>query len=183
MIKRSKTYSTAEELYLDNEKIIFKYITSYIVKNHLTEYDRDELVSQVWCKVSDKLDVLLTMDVPAVCTYIKSIANSVVIDDYRARTKARVKIEYMDPKEIDRVAAKTAKSVEDIVFDIDLEAYIKNALVLLNAEERRLLQFYYCKGMTAKKLGELMGLTEGAVKKKLQEICREEVRKGEGYLD
>lgn len=62
MIKRSKTYRTAEELYLDNEKIIFKYIASYSVKNHLTEYDRDELVSQVWCKVSDKLDVLLTME-------------------------------------------------------------------------------------------------------------------------
>lgn len=189
MVRKRKRYKTGEELYLDNEKLIFRYIASYATKNCLSAHDRDELVSQVWYKVTDKLDTLLEMDIPAVCTYIKSIANSVVVDDFRARTKTGPMIEYVDPEELEKSASE-ASSIEEELFDVDMESYARKTLVLLNIEDRRLVQLYYCEGLTAKKLGELMGLTEGAVrmrlnriKQKMQKICQEEMRKGEGYLD
>lgn len=190
MKKRSKIYRSFEELYRDNESIIFGHVDTYAKRNGLSEQDRDELVEQVWYKAGDKATHLLTLEIPAVCVYLKRTAQSVVADDARIRKRKTIEVEYVDPGILDQMTERRTSSVEEELFGDDMEYYLNQILDTLNEDDKTLILLYYYESLTAKQVAGLIGSTEGAVrmkltrlKRKMRELCEKEIEKGEGYCD
>ena len=131
MIKRSKTYRTFEELYEDNKKLVFYRIEETKNKNQ----DAEELSSQVWAKVGKHHRNLIGMDKPALKKYLILATDSVVTDDKRRLARESKLFIFLEPSELEEVLGK-AESVEDTLQRKDEQMYIREALELLNEEER-----------------------------------------------
>ncbi|MFA6107739.1 MAG: sigma-70 family RNA polymerase sigma factor [Candidatus Latescibacterota bacterium] len=98
-------------------------------------------------------------DPRALVAWLQRIARDVALNHLRARRRS-----FVDPVEVERLAPSALE-------DEDLEqASLARAMVTLPTEDRRLCERYYHGGWTMKRLAEDLGLTEAAVRKRLQRV-------------
>lgn len=130
----------AEDLY----QIYYPKVSGYIhgkVENH---YDAEDLTSQVFLKVYQKLDTFDSAKA-SLSTWIYTITRNTVTDFFRARRISVPLEEYM----LGEAPAPNDEALETLA----------DALMTLKEKERDLIALHYYKGITLKEAAEKMQMS------------------------
>ena len=141
---------TKEEIYLQYKDKVFGYIRNHV---NSTE-DAEDLCSEVFIKIYDKLD---TYDETKarLSTWIYSVTSNTVIDFYRTNhIHSEIPEDLQDSK----------STVEDEVLNGENLKLLADALEQLPEELRDLIVLRYYKGYTLQQVSEKMNLSYGVTK-------------------
>lgn len=161
---------TVEQLYVDYHKKVEGYIHSR-VKNHA---DAEDLVSDVFAKVVEKIDTF-DPSKASYSTWIFTITRNKVIDHFR---KFR---EFDDISELE-IADATATALCDGVVLKESVKRLAQALTEMPEKDRSLIVARYYFDRSFRDIGELLGMTEanarvshGRILKKLRSVLGETI--------
>lgn len=119
--------------------------------------EAEDLAQETYLRAYRALDGL--RDPRALVAWLQRIARDVALNHLRGQRRS-----FADPVEVEGLAS----SAPD---DEDLEqASLARAMIALPTEDRRLCERYYHGGWPMKRLAEDLGLTEAAVRKRLQRV-------------
>lgn len=165
----SKTiYSSFEEMYLDNYKLVYLFARDYVSDGFLVQ----DISSTVWAKVAEHLEKCMAMDKLWLRNYLKIMVRNTVVDHYREE-KA---IQDLQKNFQDVSASGCASGAEER----EEGEYLREAVTVLSDEERQLLYFKYEMNMRSEEIGEAMGISAGAVRmrhKRTVEKLRKEINR------
>jgi RNA polymerase sigma-70 factor (ECF subfamily) len=130
-----------------------------LVRNHS---DAEDLAQEVVLRALRGIDGLSGDDEPLVCAWLDSIARTTAIDAARARARHHSDRE---PYETDLAAAPSAErtALARIAWQL-----MVNAIATMPAHYVSVLQLRLRQGMTAAETAAELGITEAAVRKRLQ---------------
>ncbi|MGF6375167.1 RNA polymerase sigma factor (sigma-70 family) [Clostridiales Family XIII bacterium PM5-7] len=158
MKERLKKYTTLEELYLDNYKLVFSYLLDYDLKD---TYLQEELASIIWFKIWERHDSILEKEKKWVKNYLRIVAKTTVIDHLRKVKKESIEIkkmgELIEP-------LNPWSSVEKEVTDQEMRQYLYQCLNMLSDEEKMLITLRFYLEFSAKETGEHLFISEGNVR-------------------
>lgn len=87
--QHSNKYSSLEELYIENRKLIYAFLSDIVEDESL----KDDLASAVWVKVFKKSEMFLKMNKRWVKNYFKSNGQNVAKDYEKASKREKQMIE------------------------------------------------------------------------------------------
>lgn len=158
---KDKHYTSLEELYIENRKLVFVMAHDYIADEHRS----NDICSIVWAKIAEHPQRYLDMNQTHFRHYLRLIVKTSVID-------------YLKREEGEIVAAGRLAQ-EDITIHYDMQnsdfyrdeiVYLEEAVKKLNLEEKELIYMRFCKRLTARKVGEIMDMSEVNVRVKQKRI-------------
>lgn len=153
-MKNMDKYGTLEEMYTDNRKLVFTYITDYTKDLDLIE----ELASTIWVKTWEHGDIFLKMDKKGTKHYLRAMTKTVVSDYFRRLKKEKKAFEdavlFMEPWD----------SMEVNFLKENMEYYLKESLEILTEEERLLITMRFLHNMSAKEMSDVLEIKEGTVR-------------------
>ncbi len=158
-------YSTIEEIYKDNKKLIYAFLGDYIEDN----FTKEDLASVVWIKVIERGEKFMQMDRKWVKNYLRIMVRNTVSDYFKEEEKRR-----MANTKMAEIFSESGQynSLEGEIFDRDIREYLQMACSSLGPDEKELivLKFTYC--MSAREISEVMKISEDAVRIKQFRIIR-----------
>ena len=155
-MKNKDRYKMLEEMYIDNYKLVFTYIRDYTEEPDLVE----EIASTVWLKVWERVEVLLGMDKKGVKYYLRAVAKTTVSDYFRHLHKENTRIE----KVIELYEPFDWNFEEDKLFKEEMLYYLKKSILSLTDEEQLLITMRFIHNKSAREIGDILGIKEGAVR-------------------
>ena len=157
MREKENFYRTLEDVYLDNRKLVFAYITEYTKEVSLME----EIASTVWVQAWEYGETILRLERKAVKRYLWAIVKSKIGDYTRGLEKEK------------NLIVKISENMEEIkpwetdmkqTFLEDMYTYLQDALSILSEEERLLLLLRFKENYTAKEIGQILNISENNVR-------------------
>lgn len=172
----NKCYSSLEELYLDNRKLIFAYLQdSNIIDVEL----QDEIASTVWVKVAERGEAFLEKEKRWVKNYLRIMIKTAISDYFRMIERDSRIINKMG-NVIELSDARV--SVEDELIAKEMNLHLKKCLEFLNDKEKTLIIMRFKDNLSSKEIGDLLGISEGNVRVrqrrimiKLQRLLKKEI--------
>lgn len=164
MLTHSK-YTSIEELYLDNHKLVFVFLREYIKDDVL----REDLASIIWIRIFEQSELFLQMEAGRVKNCIRLMAHNVASDYFEERHREN---ESTRDSLIVLNVEEARNPVEEQVFSSDIEKYLQEACEVLKQDEKELIRMRFTYQMSAKNVGKILELSEGAVRIKQLRILR-----------
>lgn len=164
-----------EKLY--KELNLKMYKTAFNIFKNKT--DAEEATAQAFVKIMENIQTIMKLSSPQIHPYCVTIVKNESVNIIRKR-KNLVKTEDIDA--FSEFADATSIELE-FILNSDLELLIK-AIDKLMEEDRELIVLYYVKNLGYKQIGEILGITEEAAKKRGQRIIqklRKHYGEGEKY--
>lgn len=157
-------YSSFEEMYLDNYKLVILFIRDYITDQYLVQ----DIASIVWTKVAEHIERCISMDRLWLRNYLRVMVRNTVADQYREE-KAIKELQ----EKIQDILKYTAVNPTE---ENDDKEYLRGAIAILSDEEIQLLYLKYEKMLNSEEIGAMLGVGSGAVRMRLKRIV-EKLRK------
>lgn len=171
MIFGRKRYNNFEDLYYDNEKLVYVFIADYVDDFHLIT----ELAQKVWYKVFLNWGKFEGKQKKEAQNYLRVMTKNLVIDYFKDKKKEDEMTEafvYLYGKEdVTYLEQELEMFLEDAP-----EEYLEEALQILDSNERDLLDLRYKKKLQSEEIGALLGISAALARVRLQRI-REKLRK------
>ena len=157
-------YSSFEEMYLDNYKLVVLFIRDYITDPYLVQ----DISSIVWTKVAEHIERCISMDRLWLRNYLRVMVRNTVADQYREE-KAIKELQ----EKIQDILKYTAVNPTE---ENDDKEYLRGAIAILSDEEIQLLYLKYEKMLNSEEIGAMLGVGSGAVRMRHKRIV-EKLRK------
>ncbi|HIV80254.1 MAG TPA: sigma-70 family RNA polymerase sigma factor [Candidatus Avanaerovorax faecigallinarum] len=157
-------YSSFEEMYLDNYKLVILFIRDYITDPYLVQ----DISSIVWTKVAEHIERCISMDRLWLRNYLRVMVRNTVADQYREE-KAIKELQ----EKIQDILKYTAVHPTE---ENDGKEYLRGAIAMLSDEEIQLLYLKYEKMLNSEEIGAMLGVGSGAVRMRHKRIV-EKLRK------
>lgn len=157
-------YSSFEEMYLNNYKLVILFIRDYITDPYLVQ----DISSIVWTKVAEHIERCISMDRLWLRNYLRVMVRNTVADQYREE-KA---IKELQEKIQDILKYTAVQPTEEN----DGKEYLRGAIAMLSDEEIQLLYLKYEKMLNSEEIGAMLGVGSGAVRMRHKRIV-EKLRK------
>ena len=159
-------YSSFEEMYLDNYKLVILFIRDYITDPYLVQ----DISSTVWTKVAEHIEKCMSMDKLWLRNYLRVMVRNTVADQYREEKAIKeLQKSMQDLSKCDPVI-----SIEED--DDDRKECMRKAVLILTDEEMQLLYLRYEKKLGFEEIGAMLGIGSGAVRMRHKRIV-EKLRK------
>ena len=146
-------YSSLEEMYVDNGKLVFVFLMDYTEDRQLIE----ELSRVVWEKAALHREKLLGLNKNEVKHYLRKVARTSYLDYRRQVESDRVKLEKL-------MQNNTVYTTDGGIARTDAKICLENALNSLTTEERKLLVLRQLHGLNAAEVGAKLGISEENVR-------------------
>ena len=167
MLFGDKGYSSIEELYADNEKLIYAFIRDHTEN----ETAIAELVQIIWYKILTNYDKIPTTSSKKTKDYIRAMAHNAVVDYFDAEKRREElfdELTYFFKEEADETV-----ETELVEFcNRELEDYLHEAMGTLSETEKYLIKLRFYERMTSPAIGELMGMSDGVVRMTILRILK-----------
>lgn len=166
MLFRDKGYSSLEELYAENEKLVYTFIRDYTNNKDAIE----ELVQIVWFKIFTNFEKIPANRKKAK-DYIRSIVRNAVadyFDDEKKRNAVFDEMVYFFKEESD----ETIETELEDFCNRELEEYLHEAMGILSDSEKYLIKLRFYDKMTSPAMGELLGISDGVVRMTILRILK-----------
>lgn len=151
-------YSSFEEMYLDNYKLVNLFIRDYITD----PYTVQDISSTVWLKVAEHIEKCFDMDRLWLRNYLRVMVRNTVADQYREEKAI---------KELQKKIQDIFKySAVNLIEKNDDKEYLRGAIAILSVEEIQLLYLKYEKMLNSEKIGAMLGIGPGAVRMRHKRI-------------
>lgn len=157
-------YSSFEEMYLDNYKLVILFIRDYITDPYLVQ----DISSIVWTKVAEHIERCISIDRLWLRNYLRVMVRNTVADQYREE-KAIKELQ----EKIQNILKYTAVNPTE---ENDDKEYLRGAIAILSDEEIQLLYLKYEKMLNSEEIGAMLGVGSGAVRMRHKRIV-EKLRK------
>jgi len=151
------TYKSMEELYIDNRKLVFAYISDYSTEKTFME----DIASIVWVKVWEHEETFLGMDKRGVKAYLRAMVKTTLSDYFRTQERENRVISQMGE---DLQVFEPFDDGESEAFFEDMLCYLQEAIQELSEEDKLLIVLRFINKKSAKEVGELLEITEGNVR-------------------
>lgn len=158
-------YSSFEEMYLDNYKLVILFIRDYITDPYLVQ----DISSIVWTKVAEHIERCISMDRLWLRNYLRVMVRNTVADQYREE-KAIKELQ----EKIQDILKYTAVNPTE---ENDDKEYLRGAIAILSDEEIQLLYLKYEKMLNSEEIGAMLGVGSGAVRMRHKRIVEKLRRK------
>lgn len=179
-----KRYKNFEDLYHDNEKIVYIFISDHVSDFHQIT----DLAQQIWYEVFLNWDKFEGKEKKDVQNYLRAMAKNLVSDYFAEKKKEDELTEaflYLYGKEdITCLEKETTLFIE-----VAPQEFLEEALLTLDDGERNMLHLKYKEKLQSDQIGEIYDITAAAARVRLQRIrefmsgsrqrvhCRHQVRK------
>lgn len=153
MSRKTKYYGTIEELYRDNFKFVHILAGDYTDDIHI----KNNISSMIWERVAGHPEKYLSMDQYRLRNYLRIMVKNAYVDYFR------------DSKPVhEELTDSNIYSYDKDFFELDFYKeelkYLGAAVKTLNLEEKQLLVMRFAENMSAKETGNVLGISEGAVR-------------------
>ena len=165
MIFGSKRYSNFEELYYDNEKLVYVFIADYIDDFHQIT----ELAQKVWYKVFLNWSKFEGKEKKEAQNYLRAVTKNLVMDYFNEKKKENEMSEALVYLYGNENVTYLEEEVE-MFLEAAPEEYLEEALLILDDDERSLIDWSYKKKMKSETMGALLGISDVLVRVRLQRI-------------
>lgn len=165
MIFGSKRYNNFEELYFDNEKLVYVFIADYIDDVHQIT----ELAQNVWYKVFLNWDKFVGKEKKDAQNYLRALTKNLVMDYFNEKKKENEMTEAFIYLYGNDDVTYLEEEVE-MFLEAAPEEYLEDAMLILNDSERSLIEWNYNKKMKSETIGSLLGISDALVRVRLQRI-------------
>lgn len=162
----SDKYTSLEELYMDNYRLVFTYIS-----NHTDNWEiAQELAAIIWAKVVENPERYLDMDKIWLKNYLRVMTKTIAADYFEEEAKHKGQLTE-DSIDIlaDTIKARTTE--EEFFLQEDLK-YLKEARKCLPVEENEIITLRFEAGLSAQVVGEAFGMSEGTLRVKQYRILK-----------
>lgn len=159
-----KYYTTLEELYIDNRKLIF----SYLQDGDIADVElQEELASELWLKVWEREESFLEKDKRWVKNYLRIMIKNTISDYYR-----KVKCENKAINKIGTLIELSDRcvTVESEIYAKEMMKILGEGLKCLSDKEASLIIMRFKYNLSAKEIGDILDITEGNVRVKQMRI-------------
>lgn len=170
MLFGRKGYQTLEELYLENEKLVYTFFHDYTEDPELIKDWSQEL----WFKVWNHFEIFRGKNKKDAQAYLRVMARNLVADYFREQKRERERWGNVEWISSDLVMEEIEERSEQQIDDLQLES-LREAMVILSEEEQNLLYLKYDRELTSRAIGELIGTSDAVARVNLQRI-REKLR-------
>lgn len=159
-------YNSLEELYMDNYKLVYTYISDYTNKQDMAQ----ELSSIIWAKVAENPQRYLNMDRVWLKNYLRIMTRTTAADYFEkeAKYKGQLSEDSLD------ILADTihARSTEEEFFIREDLQHLKEARKMLSFEDNEILTMRFEADLSARVVGEAFGISEGSLRVKQHRILK-----------
>ncbi len=163
---QNEKYSTLEELYMDNYRLVYTYINDFT--EHL-ETAR-ELSSIMWAKVAEDPKRYLNMNKIWLQNYLRVMTRTIAADYFEQERKHKGKL---TEDSIDILSDTLyVSSAEEEFFKQEDVRDLKKAQKVLTDEENEIISLRFEAELSAREVGEAFGMTEGALRVKQYRILK-----------
>ncbi len=156
-----KKYSTLEEMYLDMYKLIYTYISDF-TKDTIAAQN---IASIIWGKVAENPSKFLDMEINHLRNYMRKMVKTAVSDYFKIEKKQESILKSEELLEAEKSVEEECLGKEDMI-------YLERAKKILNEDELQLLYLRFEAGLSARKVGDAFGISEGAARVKQYRILK-----------
>lgn len=162
LIKR--TYKNLEEMYLDNEKLVYIFLRDYTEDGDLIV----EWSQKLWVKVWKNFDKFRAKEKKEVHRYLRVMVRNLVLDHFRDEKREREAWEKWSFGECLKTSSPEQES--ELFLNPGLLDYLIKAMDVLTEPERDLVYLSYDQKMRSADIGQLLGISDSLVRVRLQRI-------------
>ncbi|MBQ8589842.1 MAG: sigma-70 family RNA polymerase sigma factor [Firmicutes bacterium] len=159
-----KTYKNLEELYLDNEKLVYTFFFDYFKDKELIL----EWSQNLWVKVWKNFDKFCDKEKKEVHRYLRVMARNLVSDYFREENREQEAWEKWNQGEC--LETPTLENESELFSSPQLLDFLIKALEVLTETERDLVYLSYDQKLRSANIGQLLGISDGLVRVRLQRI-------------
>lgn len=157
------TYKTAEEMYSDNRKLVYAFLTDYEINFE----DKKDIAQTIWLKVFANTEKFMNMDRKHFKNYLRTAVKTTVMDFHREAQRSAELAE-----ELLMHTDGIEKGIEQELFGTDYVEYLTEACKTLSDQEQLLLSLRYLKNLSYETISELFGVSEEAVRKQHSRLMK-----------
>lgn len=163
---------TKESFYLKYEKLVYQFLWDYMQ----TEPDREqakeviqELFSQVWIRVFRSFHKYQIKTDIHIKRSLRVTAQNVYFDYLKQKKR---ELEHTVPAEEFLQEVVSPETIDTVLFTVDQEKYLKEAIGILNREERYLIWEYYFTGREGKDTALYLDMNHNTLRTKVNRVCK-----------
>ncbi len=158
-------FADLEEMYAAN----YKLVRLFAKDQGLDGEDIEDVVSTVWLKVMEHFAECSEMDIYRLHNYLRKLTKHIAIDLFRAQKAAAKAIE---DTRILKESSSSLAYIDEELFHAGREDYLDTAISILSADEMMLIELKYVKQLNAKQIGDMLAISDVAVRARLSRISR-----------
>ena len=148
-------YTSFEEMYTDNKKLVFTFILDYVKEADIIE----DIASTVWLKIVKKGASFLEIDKKAIKYYLRAVVKTTVSDYFRIKKKEDDTVVMLQ----DSYESNDSNNDESL-FDEDIRDNLTKAIETLSEEEKLLITLRFYEKLSAREVGKILNIEEGNVR-------------------
>ncbi len=160
-----KQYTTIEELYLDNHKLVYAFLNDYIDDPLL----KDDLASIIWVRIFEKNSLFLKMGPKWTKNYIRVMVRNAAFDYFEELKRER---EFLSERISEYEISMSYDTIEEEFFSSSVDQYLEDACNELKQEEKELIQMKFFYQMSTKDIAGIMEIPEGTIRVRQLRILR-----------
>ena len=164
--KRTDTYNSMEELYMDNYRLVYTYISDYTT----LQEEADELAAIIWAKAAENPQRYLNMDKVWLKNYLRIMTRTTAADYFEKESRYRGNLSE-DSIDILADTLRASSTEEEFFLREDLR-HLRTARKILTETENEILTLRFEAELSAQTVGEAFGITEGALRVKQHRILK-----------
>lgn len=165
MLFGRKGYRNLEELYKENEDLVYTFFYDYTADGELVQ----EWAQQLWIRAWENFEKLCCKEKKDAQAYLRAVARNLVMDHFRAIKWEKVRWGNVEWISSDMAMEEIEEISEQQIDDIQLES-LREAMAVLSEEEKHLLYLKYDQDLTSRAIGELLGTSDGVARVNLQRV-------------
>lgn len=165
-------YHTMQDLYLDNFKLVYVFLGDYTIDSEI----KKDIASQVWLKVMERSEKVLSMDKYWVENYLRKVCKTTALDYFKAEEWQKKKLQEIN----DYLQLITYDNAPELVFHEEEIEYLHRARKVLSEEEQSFIEMRYYMKMSITEISQVLEITEGNVRirqHRIIEKLRKEIRR------
>ena len=163
---------TKESFYLEYEKLVYQFLWDYLKMEPDREQAKDilqELFSQVWVRVFRNFHKYQIKTDAHIKNSLRVTSQNVYFDYLKQKKR---EMENMVSAEEILQEMVSPETIDTALFTVDRKKYLKEAIGILNREERYLIWEYYFTGRDGKDTASLLDLNHNTLRTKVNRVCK-----------
>ena len=159
-----KKYRNLEEMYRDNEKLVYTFFHDYTEDNDLIL----EWSQNLWVKVWKNFDKFRDKEKKEVHRYLRVMARNLVSDHFRDDKREQEAWDKWSYGE--RLETSSPEHESELFLNPGLLDFLIKAMGVLTETERDLVYLSYDQQLRSADIGQLLEISDGLVRVRLQRI-------------
>ncbi|MBR4860951.1 MAG: sigma-70 family RNA polymerase sigma factor [Firmicutes bacterium] len=165
MLFGRKGYENLEELYKENEKLVYTFFHDYTEDEEMVK----EWSQQLWIRVWENFDKFRDKGKKEAQSYLRVMARNLVADYFRDIKRGNDRWGNVEWISSDMAMVEIEAISESQINDIQMES-LQEAILALTEADQNLLYLKYDRNLTSRAIGELIGTSDGVVRVNLQRV-------------